>query len=357
MEFNDLQHSFKISSFNEITDKEVGVFVKKIFPDLQIQKLELKKGRGNSKVFKLISFNEKRYILKIYPNRQFDHRPRLETEFFACTILKQAGFPVMEAIAKNEDMNLGIYSWIDGTLIESPDGDFIENSTDFIKRIKILHRVSEKFRSLPSASEACFSGSEIVRQVHERLYKLNQVDSEELNNFLNKKFLQKFEFLMKMAKNSLGDIFEIPLDNSLHIPSPSDFGSHNAIKSKSGEVIFIDFEYFGFDDPVKLVCDFYWHPAMDLSEKLKIQWIQETSGIFKDDPSFEKRLVAYLPLFGLKWCLILLNEFLPDRLAQRIHADPTKICNIKSLQAMQFRKSQNILNKIIKTDLFCGSAL
>ena len=29
--------------------------------------------------------------------------------------------------------------------------------------------------------------------------------------------------------------------------------------------------------------------------------------------TFAQRLAAYLPLFGLRWVLILLNEFLPER--------------------------------------------
>ena len=41
--------------------------------------------------------------------------------------------------------------------------------------------------------------------------------------------------------------------------SPSDFGFHNVIK-KDDFLYFIDFEYAGLDDPVKLICDFYCQP-------------------------------------------------------------------------------------------------
>ena len=56
-------------------------------------------------------------------------------------------------------------------------------------------------------------------------------------------------------------------NNDHLILSPSDFGFHNTIKSK--KLYFIDFEYFGLDDPVKLVIDFILHPGMKLNLQLK----------------------------------------------------------------------------------------
>ena len=37
------------------------------------------------------------------------------------------------------------------------------------------------------------------------------------------------------------------------------------------------------------------------------------------DPSAKTRFLAVYPLFGLRWTLILLNEFLPDRWKARGH--------------------------------------
>ena len=38
---------------------------------------------------------------------------------------------------------------------------------------------------------------------------------------------------------------------------------------------------------------------------------------------FERRLTAYLPLFALRWVMILLNEFLPERWQRRVLAGDT----------------------------------
>jgi len=62
--------------------------------------------------------------------------------------------------------------------------------------------------------------------------------------------------------------FKNNISNSNRILSPSDFGLHNTISEKK-KLYFLDFEYFGWDDPIKLICDFFWHPGNNMSKKLK----------------------------------------------------------------------------------------
>ena len=42
--------------------------------------------------------------------------------------------------------------------------------------------------------------------------------------------------------------------------------------------------------------------------------------LYGEDASFGVRLEALLPLFGLRWVLILLNEFVPERWQRRVLA-------------------------------------
>ena len=93
--------------------------------------------------------------------------------------------------------------------------------------------------------------------------------------------------------------------------SPSDFGFHNALRRAGGSITFIDFEYFGWDDPVKLSADFLWHPAMQLSKGERLQFLEGVTGLYGADPSFSSRLAARFPLYGIRWSLIILNEYLP----------------------------------------------
>ena len=86
---------------------------------------------------------------------------------------------------------------------------------------------------------------------------------------------------------------------------------------------------------------------MNLTEKQQNKWLERIKNIFKNDNDFNKRLSAYLTIFGLKWCLILLNEFLPNRMNQRVHADNSKAAEINELKLKQLEKTNNLINKII----------
>lgn len=339
----------------EWTEVEVCSIIQAVFPTLNVQKAELRKGRGNSRIYQLTGRNKMSYALKVYPDRQLDSRLRIETEFSVCNFLEATGFPVMKALVKDEHLNWAVYSWVSGAPIQSIDEEFVDESANFIKRLLTESQSTEGFKDFPEASEACLSGAEIVRQIHDRLRKLEQVKDVELLQFL-KEFLPNMELSIQAARNHENGFFDNQLSRSKQILSPSDFGAHNAIRNESGQIIFIDFEYFGWDDPVKLVSDFYWHPGMNLSEDLKKYWIQLSKSIFCEDVSFEQRLRAYLPLFGLRWCLILLNEFLPHRLSQRIRANSMKLIDIREMRLTQLKKSYSLLKQIMKITEY-GSAL
>ena len=76
-------------------------------------------------------------------------------------------------------------------------------------------------------------------------------------------------------KNWSDDIkFEERIPRTQQILSPSDLGFHNCIKGNDGLLTFIDFDYFGWDDPVKLTCDFLLHPGMVLSDQQKTLWLK-----------------------------------------------------------------------------------
>lgn len=323
-------------------EEQIEIAVRDIFPQVNVVKANLIKGRGNSRIYKLDCTSGLSYALKIYPDRQVDKRNRLETEFLACNLLSGKGFPVVNSIARDNDMNWAIYSWIEGES-EVPDERFVDLALNFVNKLKVLSGVV-KTNEFQNASEACLSGSEILRQIEERLDKLKDVDNLLLQTFLNTEFIPVFDSLAKLAKNEMGEGFEEPIHFSQQILSPSDFGSHNAIKNTSGETVFIDFEYFGWDDPVKLACDFYWHPAMNLTMNLKMYWIKKIKCVFADNVEFEKRFQTYLPLIGLRWCLIVLNEFLPSKLAQRIHAVQQKANNPSHARETQLKKANEILS-------------
>ena len=137
------------------------------------------------------------------------------------------------------------------------------------------------------------------------------------------------------------DDFERVLTQEDLTLSPSDFGFHNALEKDSGEIIFHDFEYFGWDDPVKLMCDFAFHPGMELNREMRKLWFRATLKLY--GAGLLPRLNASWPLYGLCWVLILLNEFRSDVWARRCAADPTLTDSRVDLQFGQLERSRQLL--------------
>ena len=57
------------------------------------------------------------------------------------------------------------------------------------------------------------------------------------------------------------------------------------------------------------------------------------------------RVAIDYPLYGLKWCMILLNEFIPELMLRRTFASLKK-SDKTGLQAMQLAKARNMASKI-----------
>jgi len=145
----------------------------------------------------------------------------------------------------------------------------------------------------------------------------------------------------------------IKIDNELaksnQILSPADLSLDNCLKIKD-KIYILDFEYFGWDDPVKLASDFYWHPSMNLSPSLKKEWINSMINIFKDDKFFKKRLIKNINYYGIRWILIILNDFFPHILQKRINAQNINFSDRFKYYKKQLTKANKIVH-IIKYNL------
>jgi hypothetical protein len=200
----------------------------------------------------------------------------------------------------------------------------IDAAARFLAAIHSLRGVEEA-RVQPSAAEACLSGAEIVAQIERRLARLSAVAANEpaLAAFLAgevRPLLGAIRAWAEAEYAARGLGFGTSVPEKARTLCPSDFGFHNALRTPSGRLVFIDFDYFGWDDPVKLSSDFLLHPGMRLTEACKTRFAAAISAVYGADPTFRDRLGLLFPLFALRWCTILLNEFLPERWAHRLHA-------------------------------------
>ncbi|MBL6958566.1 MAG: aminoglycoside phosphotransferase family protein [Rhodospirillales bacterium] len=308
-------------------------------------------GSGNNRVYRVEGASGL-YALKLYPPQDDDPRDRLGTEFTALQFLTAQGpTSVPEPLARDTENNAALYQWIDGDPITEPDDGDIGAAVEFVAALKKLSRRKEA-QALPPASEACLSARDIIVQISGRLQRLEGIAGPDtaLQAFLADDFSPVFADSTEQAgddyeRQGLG--LETPLDRRLRILSPSDFGFHNALRQQNEACIFLDFEYFGWDDPVKLACDFLLHPGMALNRDQSRRFAVEILETFKSDNSFPFRFNVLYSLFALRWCLILLNEYLPERWARRKIAG--KYDDQKQAQEMQLQKARDLLRVTVKS--------
>lgn len=264
-----------------------------------------------------------RFALKLYPRSSSDP-DRLLAEVDALRLLEAAAISnVPRVVATDADLGAALFTWIEGrapSQITAPD---LDHAITFLTAIHAL-RFRSCAKRIRLAREACLSGTELARQVDERVERLLTLSKErELSRFLTASLLPRL-IVIKERALAFERAFMAPealLPFNLRTLSPSDFGFHNSLRDDAGRLSFVDFEYFGWDDPVKLVSDILLHPghALDVRQR---DWLRATlcSLYGSDDRHFARRLEAYLPLFGVRWVLIVLNEFLPERWTQRVRA-------------------------------------
>ena len=279
---------------------------------------------GNNRLFRLETADGRVYALKSYPRLPSDPRDRLSTEFGALELMHRHGIDqVPRPIVKDREAGFALYEWIDGEPVRA-SLSAVDAAAAFVGMLRALERTADA-ASIGAASEACFSPQSVVDQVQARLAALRPQATmhPELGAFLEAEFAPAAERAIACARRACGEAglgFEVPLAVRLRCLSPSDFGFHNALAQADGRIVFLDFEYFGWDDPVKLASDFVLHPGMDLTAELKNRFLDSVSDVFRDDRTFAARLQSSLPLYALRWTMILLNEFLPERWARRVVA-------------------------------------
>ena len=281
-----------------------------------------KKSGGNSVV--ICATTEKgKWAVKSYPPYAPDQRDRLTAEVMTYQFLNQQqifSVPQLKMYSKVERWL--ILSWLEGEQPTDYSSDDINQALDFIRKIANLNVLPEAL-SLPIAAEACLSLDTVINQINHRLQRLSRLPEASLLDFLHHEFRPVFAVCQEQA---FAGYAAHDIDPQKLLPQckrsliPADFGLHNTIQDKNGQLYFFDFDYFGWDDPVKLLADILWHPKMQLSKSQQQLFIQGLSAIYAADVDFLPRFQYTQALFGLRWTLILLNEFIPEVWLNRQHA-------------------------------------
>lgn len=284
-------------------------------------------GGRNSQVYRLTTAGGREFALKIYFQHPSDPRDRLGTEFNGLRFLWQNGVrDIAEPLFLDRAHNMALYAYIIGESATScpvTEAD-IDDAVGFLAKLEQV-KTAPGSETLAGASEACFSIEAIIANLHARMNRLLQVGADqtcgpELESFFQKDLLPGLKAVVSWCESKA---MAAEIDPDKQIPraqrtlSPSDFGFHNAVRRPDGRLAYVDFEYFGWDDPAKMIADVLLHPGMALDVKLKRRFATGMLSQLTDIPSLARRVEMVYPLFAIKWCLILLNEFLPENLMRR----------------------------------------
>lgn len=274
----------------------------------------LLKGVGNNLVAKIETAGGP-LAAKIYFRHPGDPRDRLGVEFETLSFLWSSGLrSVPRPVLSHRGEGLGLYEFIDG---ESPSAHGI--GWDEVDQLICFLGEFHDRRNLPgagrlgNASEHGLSIPDYQAHVAERYTRLRQAvemgQDLDVKSFVRGPLASSWErvvqFVERRAKKNSG-----VLDPSLRTLSPADHGFHNSLR-RDGRLVFLDFEYAGWDDPAHVIANACLQPAVPMPEALREKFTRKASARLGGGTDLARRLRLLYPLLAYKWCLILLNEFLP----------------------------------------------
>lgn len=299
----------------------------------------LAKGR-NSRVL-LISNKTNHYVAKYYFQDERDPRDRLAHEVSFLRYAESRGFAnVPKLLGFDRDNSCALLKYAPGTIIRPSDvnEELVRRALEFAID---LNREKPAREALPSASEAAFSVEAHLSTVDRRIALLEaQATAAKARDFFSKELSPTWRAVRDTAVRQTRSRLSQPLADEEICVSPSDFGFHNALRNENGRLIFLDFEYAGWDDPAKLFCDFFCQIAVPVPERFMPDARSILSCLASDKPWFLERTTILLPIYRIKWACMMLNEFLPA------HADRRRFAGVRddgNAQALQIRKARRFL--------------
>ncbi len=291
-------------------------------------------GGANNRVYR-VDHGRGSVLLKAYFFHPDDQRDRLNAEFAFSRFAWDRGLRCLpQPLACDRTKRLGLYEFIEGRALESHEltEHHREQAIAFYRGLN-RHKDDADAQALPPASEACLSLRQHLACVNGRLERLERLpaaspEDAEASRLVRSELVPAWRQVrdhVLCEASELGIELDRPIDREDMRLSPSDFGFHNVIVAMDGRLRFFDFEYAGWDDPAKMVCDFLCQPAVPVPAAWHAEFAREVVCDLSHPAWHLRRINLLLEVYRIKWCCILLNEFLPVGRQRRQfaqHADP-----------------------------------
>jgi hypothetical protein len=277
-------------------------------------------GGANNRVYR-IDAGGRALVLKQYFHAPEDMRDRLGAEFALSSFAWRNGVLCLpKPIAADFENHLGLYGFVDGRKLTAAEIDesAVEQALSFALALDALRDHAESGK-LPVGSEAVFRLGEHLALVEQRVRRLGRIDvgdtlQADAARFVSEMLMPAWDRIAARARGGAGPA-GIALDEEIPVAertiSPSDFGFHNALRGADGTIRFLDFEYAGWDDPAKLVGDFFNQIAVPVPRTFYASFADRFAAARPRPALHRKRFDLLLPVYGIKWVCIMLNDFLP----------------------------------------------
>jgi hypothetical protein len=93
-----------------------------------------------------------------------------------------------------------------------------------------------------------------------------------------------------------------------------------------------------------MACDFFCQPAVPVPRGHLPAFVERVATLWPDPEAFVRRAALLLPVYELKWCCIMLNEFLPAADRRRTFAGTA--AGREQRRAAQLAKVESALDRM-----------
>lgn len=304
---------------------------------------------GNNRTYTIESDNY-RYFAKQFFQNEGDKRDRFNAELaFGRYAEKAAPGFTPHIVIVDADNHIIIYEFINGSALQKDQiGEKeVKQAASFFCALnkKTSHEFTD---TLLPASEACFSIGNHLTLINNRIEQIGLIkplsdedrDALVLVEKIKKAWNRLVEEIYSACKSEGLDLND-ELIPECRVISTSDFGFHNALINKEGELTFLDFEYAGWDDPAKMLGDFFGQIQIPVPETFFDYFIELTFSNLPLSEYLIKRAKILYPAFRMKWACIAMNVFLPVHLDRRKFSNPD--LDVGELKRTQLTKANDIL--------------
>ena len=332
------------------TEENLAELIRRLQSDYGVRCLSAGRlfGGGNNVLYRLEVMGRTPLVAKFYFR---DERRRLEREFETLSALKERGFSEIAApFARFDDLDAAVFDFIVGrpkSAAELTPGDVAAIASLLIK----LHQPfnGQPMPVLPPAFASAFSLTEVAACIRGRLDDCRSDFTADADGRVAK-FVADYELLdfvetrlLNLEKDIGAERFQRQLPREHWRLSPVDFGPHNMLWGEGGSLKVIDFEYGGWDHPMRVIADSLAHDRMcglpdGMADLLVSTYLKGTSlpaEVLED-------LEGYRLLFRLEWIGVLISSMLPEKLRRLTYAKDGDL----DVEAYLGRQMKKVLERI-----------